>query len=84
MRGEKEQSEREIGAILEKTFGKNDVEPNPKVGDKRADFRVKSIDTYVEVHAIKNIALDQLKITVHKTTFGHSNSKKMKCKMDKP
>lgn len=44
-------------------FGKKDVEPDPKVWDKKADFRIRSIDTYIEVHAIKNIAIDQLKIT---------------------
>jgi hypothetical protein len=47
---------------LEQHFGVKDVEPNPKVGNKKADFRVKSIDTYVEVHALKNIKNDQFNV----------------------
>jgi hypothetical protein len=44
---------------LEKYFGARAIEPNPKVGNKKADFRVQSIDTYIEVHALKDIAGDQ-------------------------
>lgn len=57
-----EKSEEEIRILLEQHFGAKDVEPNPKVGGKKADFRVKSIDTYVEVHALKEIASDQMDI----------------------
>lgn len=62
----REISEEEVDCFLEKTFGINDIEHNPKVGNGKADFRVKSIDTYVEVHAIKNIAKDQIKIVAQR------------------
>lgn len=55
----KEKSEKEIHFFLEQQFGAEDIETDPKVGDKKADFRVKSIDTYVEVHALKDIKDDQ-------------------------
>lgn len=58
----KEMSEEEVRCFLEKSFGVNDIESNPKVGKKKADFRIRSIDAYVEVHAIKNIAEDQLRV----------------------
>ena len=57
-----EKSEEEVRSLLERHFGAKDIELNPKVGDNKADFRVKSIDTYVEVHAIKDIASDQMEI----------------------
>ncbi len=55
-----EKSEKEIRFFLEQQFGAEDIETGPKVGDKKADFRIKSIDTYVEVHALKDIASDQM------------------------
>jgi len=58
----KEKSEEEIRYFLEQHFGAKDIETDPKVGDKKADFKVKSIDTYVEVHALKDIASDQMDI----------------------
>jgi hypothetical protein len=57
-----EKSEEEILFFLEKYFGVKDIEPNPEVGTKQADFRVKSIDTYVEVYALKNIKNDQFDV----------------------
>jgi acyl-CoA hydrolase len=60
-----EKSEEEIRLFLEKCFGRLDIERDPKVGDKKADFRVKSLDIYVEVHALKDIASDQLDILPH-------------------
>jgi hypothetical protein len=59
----KEISEEEIeSTLISSSFGKDDIEHDPKVGDKKADFLIESIDLYVEVHAIKDIALNQLKI----------------------
>ncbi len=56
----KEKSEEEIGWFLEKCFGEKDIERNPKVGTGKADFKIESLDIYVEVHAIKDICSDLL------------------------
>jgi hypothetical protein len=67
-----EKSEEEIRFFLERHFGAKDIETNPKVGNKKADFRVKSIDTYVEVHALKNIKNDQFDILFEEEHAGRT------------
>lgn len=66
-----EKSEIEIELFLRQRLGENDIEVHPKVGDKYADFLIRSIDTYIEVHAIKNIAMDQLIFTLMKKGITH-------------
>jgi hypothetical protein len=58
----KEISEEEVYFFLKKTFGAKDVGRDPKVKGSKADFLVKSIDTYVEVHAVKDIASDLIQV----------------------
>lgn len=70
-----EKSGKEIHFFLEQQFGAEDVETDPKVGDKKADFRVKSIDTYVEVHAVKDIASDQWDILLQEKNITHMKLK---------
>jgi hypothetical protein len=57
-----ETSEEEVYCSLEKVFGAKDLERDPKVNGNKADFLVKSIDTYIEVHAIKDIARDLIEV----------------------
>lgn len=56
--GGKEKSEREIYNLLVATFGQNNVQRDPKVNNKKADFLVKGIDVYIEVFSIKDITSD--------------------------
>jgi hypothetical protein len=58
----KETSEEEIYSFLEKIFGAKDIEHDPQVNGSKADFLVRSIDTYIEVHAVKDIASDLIEI----------------------
>lgn len=79
LRSAKERSEEEVQYFLEKHFGTKDVELHPKVGNKKADFRIKSIDTYIEVHAIKNISSDLIEIQAEtKLAFGIIREYKLK------
>jgi hypothetical protein len=66
-----EKSEKEVLFFLEQYFGAKDIEINPKVGDKKADFKVKSIDAYIEVHALKDIASDQMDILSREKNITH-------------
>ena len=62
----KEQSEEEICSLLEGFFGTKDIEHDPKVNTKKADFLVKSLDTFIEVHAVKDIVSDLI-VVVERT-----------------
>lgn len=61
----KEKAEKEISELLEKTFGKNNIQPNPKINNKRADFLVKTEGIFVEVYSVKDITSDIIKRTPH-------------------
>jgi len=54
----KEKSEKEVRYFLELAFGAENIGHDPKVNSKKADFLVKGINVYIEVHAVKDITGD--------------------------
>jgi hypothetical protein len=54
----KEESEQEIHSLLRASFGQDNIQKDPKVDGKRADFLVKDIGVYIEVFSIKDITSD--------------------------
>lgn len=54
----KEKSEREIYSLLERAFGQDNIEKDPKINSNKADFLVKGTGVYVEVFSIKDITSD--------------------------
>jgi len=61
----KEKSEQEICGLLERSFGQNNIEKDPKINSNKADFLVKETDVYVEVFSIKDITSDLREETPH-------------------
>jgi len=59
----KEKAEKEIYKLLAKTFGKNNIQRDPKVNGKKADFLVKPIGTYIEVYTVRDVTSDIIKET---------------------
>lgn len=54
----KEKSEEEVEHFLKRAFGEKNIEHDPKVNGKKADFLIKRLNVYIEVHAIKDITAD--------------------------
>jgi len=54
----KEKSELEIYGLLERAFGRDNIEKDPKINSSKADFLVKGAGVYVEVFSIKDITSD--------------------------
>jgi len=58
----KELAEKEVYDLLVQFFGEEDIQREPKVDNKRADFLVKSQMVYIEVYSVKDITSDIVKI----------------------
>lgn len=54
----KEKSETEVQYFLEQAFGADNIDHDPKVNGKKADFLVRVFDVFIEVHALKDITRD--------------------------
>ena len=59
----KEEAERETYELLARTFGQNNIQPEPKVNNKKAEFLITTGDIYVEVYSVKDVTSDIRKET---------------------